>query len=605
MNIKTKIAALFLLFFVTVSCDYLDIVPENTATIEDAFTRPAEARNFLFSLYSFLPKINDHLTSPQIWGTDEVVIPWTWYDVYKLNTQPNNTSAPFFDYWSNPAGHAFSYFQGIRQAYTFLEHIDNTPGFSIEERRSMKGEANFIIGYLHFCLLRQYGPTIIVDRAFSLDLTDEELFVERAPFDHGISFCIEKFDQAYDMVPANRSSTDMGRITRPIVSAIKARVLLYAASPLFNGNKDYANFKGKNGDNLISQNYDAEKWLNAIKAYEVAIQDAEQNGYGLYADYGDDAVQNYRYSMVDAWNKEIIWGSRQEWYWGWQRHSAPRVIEGGAVTAAGGNAPTLKQVELYYTENGLPIDVDPAFNYNNRFSNFTGDSTIILHRNREPRFYASIAFDRGTYLINNRSENMYFRFRERHGYDGVDRSNYTRSGYLIQKGVHPKTMFTNTQNSVVEYPWPRVRLAELYLGMAEALNEYAYGTTDLFGRDAIYYLDLVRERAGVNDVKTAWNLSLVKDKYMNQNGLRDIIQTERRIELAFEGHRIWDVRRWKHGEEFNSPVYGLNVEGSDFSSFYQKRKIEDRYFDVNSSYLWPISISELQKNPNLVQNPGY
>jgi len=602
ISIKTVVFAFILLS--SISCDYLEIVPENTATLEDAFTRPAEAKNFLHSLYSFLPKINDHLTYPELWGNDEVIIPWTWYDVYNLTTQPMNPSNPFFDYWGNPSGHAFSFFEGIRQAYTFLENIDKTPGYAQEEILAMKGEATFIIGYLHFSLVRQYGPTIIVDKTVALDAPEEEYFPYRSSYDESVEFCIQMFDEAYEMLPVAQSKTDFGRITKSIAKASKARILLYAASPLFNGNTAYYEYTNSNGESLFPQSYDREKWKRAIEATEEALDEAYAAGTVLFEDY-DNAVSNCRYAIVEPWNQELIWGYRHEWYWGWQRHCAPRVIEGGQVTAAGGTAPTLRQIELYYTENGLPIDQDPSFDYANRYQIATGDSTIQLHRNREPRFYSNIAFDRGTYEINNASQVMYFRLNEQHGYDGVDRSNYTRSGYLIQKGVHPKTMFTNTENIFIEYPWPIFRLAELYLNMAEALNEYGYGTTDKFGNDAIYYLDLLRSRAGIPLIEEAWSNSYSPDKHTTQQGLREIIQNERKIELAFEGHRIWDARRWKKGAELSTPVYGLNIEKSDASDFYSPVKVEDRYFDLNRSYLWPINLTELQKNPNLVQNPGY
>ncbi|MEN8248752.1 MAG: RagB/SusD family nutrient uptake outer membrane protein [Bacteroidota bacterium] len=599
-----KRVVIILLMANVMSCHYLDIVPKDTATVEDAFTRPAEALNFLHSLYSFMPKINDHLTSPQIWGTDEVVIPWTWYDVYRLTTQPNNTSQPFFDYWGNPGGHAFNYFEGIRQAYTFLDNIDKTPGFTTEELNSMKGEATFIVGFMHFCLIRQYGPTIIVKGVVPLDASGSDLYPYRASYDESVDFVVSKYDEAFNLLRDDQSKTDLGRITRAIAKAAKARILLYAASPLFNGNPDYAGFVDGNGKELISTSYDNEKWDNAIKAIEESIDEANAMGVSLFYEY-PDVESNIRYSMVEPWNNELIWGYKQEWYWGWQRHCAPRVIEGGAVTAAGGTGPSLRHIEGYYTENGLPIDEDPAYDYDNRFTVAPGDSTAKLHRNREPRFYANIAFDRGTYKINDDEQNMYFRLHEKDGYDGVDRSNYTRTGYLIQKGVHPETQFSSTENTFIEYPWPKVRLVELYLNMAEALNEYGYGTTDKFGNDAIYYLDLVRARAGIPDVMTAWASSNSPDKPNSQDGLRDIIHRERAIELAFEGHRIWDVRRWKKGIEFSTPVYGLNIEASSAASFYEPTLVEERYFDDKSSYLWPISLAELQKNTNLVQNPGY
>lgn len=585
------------------SCDYLDIVPNDVSTVNDAFKRPNEAMNFLYSLYGFMPPENVMFDAIALWGTDEMVTPWDRFFYYakRMMRGELNATDPFFDYWT-PSGEIDMY-DGIRQCYIFLNNIDKTPGFSEAEISRMKGEANFLIAYYHFNLLRQYGPIVLMEDEVPFDAPDEVFFAARKPYDECIDFIASKLDQAISMLPSSiTSSSEAGRVNKVIAQSIKARMLLYAASPLFNGNSEfYDGFTNKDGTPLMNTSYSEEKWLRAAEEIKKAIDQAEAMGIVLYehnvVDGGlvEQGKFNYRYSMVQPWNNELIWGySVPEGYYGWQRHSMPRVTG----EAYNGQAPSISMVESYYTENGLPIEVDPTFEYDDRYE--IADSTIVLHRNREPRFYASIAFDRGTFLANGTEIVLKMREGEAHGWTS-GQNNYSPTGYLVQKGVHPETIITASQNQVVNYPWPLVRLAELYLNYAEALNEY-YGTAR--HTEVISYLDRIRTRSGVPTIAEAW--SLVGKSAFTKEEMRDIIKQERSIELAFEGHRTWDVRRWKDGlKEFDVPAQGLNITASSPEEFYKVVNTENRVFNSPSYYLFPIRISELEINQSLVQNPGW
>jgi hypothetical protein len=605
-NFKNKIkklAAVLVLVTGTSACNYLDIVPNDISTIDDAFKRPNEALNFLYSTYGFMPNENDMFNAIALWGTDEMATPWDrgWYYAKRMVRGEMNASDPFFDYWT-PAG-AIDMYDGIRQCYIFLENIDRTPGFTSQEVKRMKGEATFLIAYYHFNLLRQYGPIVLMEDQVPFDAPVEEFFKARTSYDECVNFIAQKFDEAAEMLPAEISSpSEAGRVTEVVAQSIKARMFLYAASPLFNGNSEfYSDFRDKDGTQLISTGYDAEKWKRAADANKAAIDAAEALGVRLYerstseTDPAEVGKLNYRYSMVEPWNNELIWGySKPEPYYGWQRHSAPLV----AGVAWNGQAPTIRMVETYYSKNGLPIDVDPDFDYNNRFA--LVDSTIALHRNREPRFYATIAFDRGIYEINNREEVMHFRYNEPQGWSS-GQNNYSPTGYLVKKGVHPQTILMQSQSNVVNYPWPLVRLAELYLNYAEALNEY-YGPAR--HNEVIKYLDEIRTRSAVPTIAEAW--SKVGKSSFTKEEMREIIRQERTIELAYEGHRTWDIRRWKLGDQyFNTPVKGLNISASAPEDFYKVINAENRVFETPASYLFPIRISELEINQSLVQNPGW
>ncbi len=600
---RLKYIVLFLSLF-TFSCDYLEIVPDNTPTLEDAFARPGEAQNFLFSLYSFMPRENHMFASIGLWGTDEMATPWdrSHYYAKRMMKGELNANNPFFDYWTTEGD--IDLYDGIRQAYVFIENIDNVADLEPKLNVQWKAEAKFLIAYYHFILLRQYGPIVIMEKSVPLDAPDEEFFPVRRPYDECVDFIAKLLDEAAIDLPSQIvDQTEYGKPSAMVAKAIKARLLLYAASPLFNGNSEfYSDFKNKDGESLMNTTYDVEKWKRAVDAIKEAIDMAEGNGRELYeypesmAGEFEQSVANYRYSMVDAWNKELIWGySKSEGYYGWQRHSAPA---NGNGTTYNGQAPTMRMVEAFLTKDGLPIDVDPDFDYAGRYT--VDGVTVKLHQEREPRFYATIGYDRGDYEINGEVTSLRMRYKEAHGW-ADNRNDYSPTGYLVKKGVHPNTTMTASKDNMILYPWPIIRLAELYLNYAEALNEYNGSSSHT---DVMTYLDRIRNRSGVPGVMQAWQ-KVGKSSFTKEE-MRKIIRTERTIELCYEGHRCWDIRRWKMGEEmFNTPVKGWKINGSSATEFYQVVDTEERVFLSPGYYLFPIKIKELEINTNLVQNPGW
>jgi hypothetical protein len=183
----------------------------------------------------------------------------------------------------------------------------------------------------------------------------------------------------------------------------------------------------------------------------------------------------------------------------------------------------------------------------------------------------------------------------------ASQSDFSPGGYLQQKGIHPASVLTSSAQTAVKYPWPIIRLGELYLDYAEALNEYS-GVAEQ--STVIQYLDPLRIRSGIPGVLASW--ALVGKSSFTQDEMRTLIRRERTIELAFEGHRFWDIRRWKMGDgTFNVPVYGMNIKGATPADFYQPTMVEPRIFNTPSYYLMPIAVSDLGINTNLVQNPGW
>lgn len=637
---KTYIVYLILSMFILGSCsDYLDIVPDKAQEIELMFERKEAAYRALATCYHYLPQ-EDGVYSTSAFASDELTTPIAKETPgVELMRGKQSVDNPIMGLWNDtyPYGRMQeSLFKAIRACNIFIENIDLVKDMKTEEKESWKSEAIFLKAYYHFLLFRQYGPIPIVDSNLPITASVEEVRIMRKPVDEVIDYIVSTIDRSITNLPIRiTSSNDFGRIDKLIAYSIKSRVLLYAASPLFNGNATfYDTFKDKNGVKLFNTTFDKEKWKKALDAAEYAIQLAASNGVKMYEFEGIvptfdtldikqpevQALYNYRYMFTERWNSELIWGNSNpvdngDW---WSLQAASMMINPEASAQAAAwqwVSPTIQAAEAYYTKNGLPIDQDLTFKYANRFSlarvtdadkyhAMTGSTIMIpnLHLGREPRFYASIGFDKGIYRTWGQKWNLLMKKGETYGRRG-NTNDYVISGYVLKKVCHPNSE-GDAYNKLVTYPWPIIRLAELYLNYAEAYNEY-------YGPDQKVYdaLNKIRVRSDVPTVEAAWSNPLqarTLDKHKSQDGLREIIRQERRIELAFEGHRNFDVRRWLEGDQyFNNPVTGWSVDGSSTSTFYVVKTIGQRSFITPRDYLFPIKYSEILVNSNLVQNPGW
>ena len=282
--------------------------------------------------------------------------------------------------------------------------------------------------------------------------------------------------------------------------------------------------------------------------------------------------------------------------------------------------PPLDIVEVFYSKNGVPIDEDKSYDYANRYQVAVagedqpfyvrpGFRTAILNLDREPRFYGNLGFDGNYWFGNGRTrdvgmgteaETSYLIRAKRGETSGkLTGIRHSRSGYFSKKGSHYNTEGTSTNIVVTEYTYPVIRLADLYLLYAEALNE----SLSVPNGEVYEYIDRVRTRAGLKGVIESWAAhSSVPQKPSTQLGMREIIHQERLIELAFEGKRFYDLRRWKQAHiVYNRNEYGWNVDASDEN--YYLPVVLERLTYTMKQYLWPISEAELRRNGNLVQNP--
>ena len=378
------------------------------------------------------------------------------------------------------------------------------------------------------------------------------------------------------------------------------------------------------------------KWQRALAAYEEAMDLCKSTNIRLFkypaSDYSktvdarnfrNDSIRlpfmyNYQYAMVSKWNEEVIWGCSRTTNQVLSWHEIQRSInyKSSAATSTGDAwqwfGPTLNATEFFYTQNGLPMDEDPTFDYEHKDSVVTitadhstvaqvGEQTAYMFMNREPRFYASIGFDRSRVRGYGTLYNLKMRYQEANGRQSHNDIDVPTSGVFLRKLMHPDTQGNGT---ITRYAWPIIRFNEMMLSYAECLNE-VYG--EQRQQEILALLDTIRSRSGVPPVEEAWANAKHPNKYMTKDGMREIIKQERTIELAFEGYRNDDVRRWLEGSKyFNTNIWQWNSDATTAAEYYKRvQDPELLHVFTTRNYLWPIPTDEMVKNPNLVQNPGY
>lgn len=623
------------LIFGLSSCHkYLDIVPDNIATIDYAFRMRSTAEKYLFTCYSFLPREADMYASPGLFGADELWLSTdkNWWANWQIALGTQNINSPVLDYW-NGYNNSTALWQAISQCNIFLDNLDKVPDIEFMEREQWRSEVLFLKAYYHFYLLRMYGPIPIIDKNLPISSSGEEVRIHRRPVDEVFDYIVATIDQATPSLPmlVRNESAELGRITRPIAVAMKAKILTYAASPLFNNNAEYSNFTNKDGEKLFKTDGNViEKWQRAAEACKEAIEICEDAGYSLFKFQITQQTQNIseetrlqlnnRGTLTERWNSEIIWANTQSSSRELQVWSAPQALEASHMANAepnGSIAVTFKIVELFYSKNGVPIEEDIEYPYSDRYSLRVaknedkykikeGYTTAVLNFDRESRFYGSLGFDGGIWYGNGRyddNNNPYYLQVKKDQIGGKNQIGWhSVTGYYAKKYINISNVSQNQSTyTTINWPWVTLRLSDLYLLYAEALNE-VNGPNDI----SFQYVDKIREKAGLPGVKLSWtNFSKNPNKFQTKEGLRNIIQRERMIEMALEGERFWDLRRWKLAPEvLNAPIYGWDVDQASSELYYRRKFLFEQKFSLKD-YFWPIREYDLIVNKNLVQNPGW
>ncbi|MET3880503.1 RagB/SusD family nutrient uptake outer membrane protein [Chitinophaga sp. OAE865] len=616
---------------------FLDVVPDNVATIDNAFTSKTEAEKYLFSCYAYIPVNYDPTYNVGLSASDEVFVldPTNNIrstNVLRLDYGDQNTSDPIANYMTGDRDGVACY-KAIRDCNIFLENVSDqgkVADLDIDTRTRWIAEVTFLKAYYHFLMFRAYGPIPVIDKNLPISASIDEMYVKRQPVDSVVNYIAGLLDAAATNLPVSIAniSSESGRITRPAALSLKAKLLVTAASPLFNGNSDYGSFKNKDGVQLFNTVFSAAKWQRAADACKAAIDLCAAQGIRLYT-FPEQTIplsattmtqMSVRNSMSEPWNSELVWGSTSGVTWGCtflQRCGIGQFDFPNAVASKTAGhpllGPTIKMAKMFYTQNGVPIDEDKTLDFSNiaalrvathaeRFNIKEGETTARLNFDREPRYYADLGFDRGIwYMANSPSKNDENTFwLMARGSELSQSSPVPIAGFYMKKVVNWH-MDWNTV-TYPPYPYPEIRLADLYLLYAEALNE-VQGP----GEEVYDYVNRIRARAGLQTVQSSWsNYSRNPSKYTTKEGMRAIIQRERAIELCFEGHRYWDLLRWKTAaQELSGNITGWVVSGQTAELYYREISFLSRHFVAPRDYLWPIKENDLLVNPNLVQNPNW
>ncbi|MBS0028241.1 RagB/SusD family nutrient uptake outer membrane protein [Chitinophaga sp. 22321] len=603
------------------SCEkFLDKSPEDLLTLDLVFSDKTRTEDWLAGIYSSIPdpywgfamEIGyDPLSDDMAPSTGWEQFGWTVISKQTGNWNPTSSWSP--NYWTRLQ-------QRVRSAYIFMSRVKPNIAQKLTEEdvEIMRNEARFLVAYYYWLLTETYGVVPFNDKIVPSDAADEELMQGQIPFDRMIDWIDKELKDVSTKLPASYNiPSKYGRATSIMCLAVRARMLLFAASPLVNGNPDYKGFKNNKQEDLYNNVYDQQKWVRAQNACKELIDAAHAAGHKLYYEYNSDgsidpfmSYQNMMFAKGNE-NNEILFARPSIPSYEYDKHAQPRGTGGN-----GGMGVTQSLVDAFFMKNGRSIN-DPASGYvekgfsaqpevrNTKWLESQGDQagkkgqvtlegTWNMYCNREARFYVSVLYNRAWF----RREGRTTRFMQQE-WDGGPTPDAPQNGYLLRKKVHPA--FDPRTGANPYRPGILYRLAEAYLNYAEALNEADPNNPEIFT-----YLNLVRQRAGLPGYGPGAGQILLA----GQSDVREAIRRERRVELNNEGLRWSDIRRWKIGEAvLDANFYGMNFNGSKLSddendpqAFFKRTVYQRRRFS-KKNYWFPVPQSEIDKNLNLVQNP--
>jgi len=467
------------------------------------------------------------------------------------------------------------FYTAIRQSNIYLKNLETTPLSAMRKARTAL-EVRFLRAFFYHKLMNYFGGVILVgDEVFTLSSPNE---AQRNTYEECINYIVSEMDAIAPSLPLAYTGIEYGRVTRGAALALKARVLLYAASPLYNG--------GSISDDpelsslIAYPSANAQRWEAAQQAAQDVV---DLHLYSLYTDNETRPGNGFYQVFLERVNSEFILPVMLE---------GNRAIENNTNPPSRGGQyyrfPTQELVDAFPMKNGKPID-DQASEYDEEH----------MYKNRDPRFYYTVIYNEAEYW-----DQRVQRMTPVYTYvganlDGLKPSSVntgTVTGYYARKMANENI---SAGSSAITYRCPPIfRYAEILLNLAEAANEN--GQTNL----AMDQLIALRERAGI-EAGTDGRYGIPANP--TQHEARELIRNERFIELAFEDQRYWDIRRWKLGDTYDGKyVHGINIirngDGSYQSSRFEVRA--PRYFKVNS-YFFPIPQTEIASNRNIKQNPGW
>lgn len=492
-------------------------------------------------------------------------------DFYNGAWSPSNAKE------SLPSGWTKMY-QGIATANVFLDEFQDATfdelmlntdyNAQMHRYRNYQYEARFMRAYYYFNLVKAYGGVPLIDHVMTAEEVNQ---LSRNSADEIFKFIIAECDDIKDKIVENYSdlgqyaldTEETGRADRLAVLALKARAALYWASPLFNSAGD------------------TERWHQAALYTKQLIDACEVRGKGLAANYGDLwSARAYNTANIA---KEVIFGRRYN-----SSSAGDHVVEGynypvGIEGGMGGNCPTQNLVDAYDMKNGLPIgDANSGYDEANPYDN------------RDPRLAVTIAKNGDVWPTYQTAALQIWQG----GANGEPQVGATPTGYYLKKLCNGSiSLASNSTVQNATHMWLTFRMGEFYLNYAEAVFRYlgsADATSSELPMSALEATNMTRQRAGVGLLPTGMDNATFWTRY----------QKERMVELAFEGHRFWDVRRWKEADKFLTSITEMKLtRNADGTITYTRKNVARQWSE--KMYLFPIPQTERMKNPNLEQNTGW
>ena len=555
-TIKYMMAAL-LSVYLTACSDFLNVQPLDSFSNESIFTDPILTETYVNARYLEIRvgiSTNDYSYARGQglrFICDEAYHNFGDQSAYLFNRGEitPDQSGGLHNTWSD-------YYVAIKNCNIFFANIEKLKTDpKIIDR--LKGEITFLRAFFYADLVSRFGGVPIITHVFGLD---EDMMVPRNSYEECVSFIVSELDNAASLLPAVHENSNYGRATKGAALALKARILLRAASPYWNTSNDRG------------------KWQAAADAAKAVI-DLTDNGSPVYALDAD-----YKGLFINSRSREIIFMRmfNQQMGTNFDKINTPNGYTGWSQTCI-----LQDMVDAYEMADGTMPTEEAEYAPGN-----------TPWQNREPRFYASIVCDGQQFR--GREIEFFISASGNRANSGIDSEqssienwNASKSHYTMRKFMNES--LTDMATAISTQPWIYIRLAEMYLNYAEAMFELGDENT------ALLYINRIRERARGD------NPNVLPDIRVSGEALREKIRHERRIELAFEDHRYFDVRRWKIADiTENKPARKITIVRDDVTheKTYTIEVLQERRF-LPQHYLMPIPRSEIQRAPQIEQNTGY
>lgn len=606
-----KILSVGLLACTAWSCSFLDVSDELAGGISDisqVFSNVNRTKRWYGQVFNNRPDYSAVFVSSSPMGN-----PWTSM-ADEIYTREMDKAGKYVEWNSSNTNCSrwTTLYESIRQANIFLEQahpiVDeggpDADRLTEDQIKLYKANVRFMRAAYHYYLMELFGPIPIVDHSMTLE---DDLDLPRNSLDEVINWIdseLEACMQEMYQEPYHDQENMRAVPTKGAAMALRAKLWVYAASPLFNGGWPEALTLTNTDGKRLFPDRDESKLQTAVDRLREFLDYAEQNNrYSLYEKTGDPATDLYQ--MFQEYNEEIIWATSTS-SWGklgdiaFDTMATPRCEPQGQ----GGLHVLQELVDDFYMKDGLPIKETSFLPKSDLYPDneaemgtYNGVEVSKMYIDREPRFYNTITFSGMKWHISNNE----IQFYKGGNSDNSVADGAPRTGYLLYKRMNRTVHGSGVSGSVTSKYRPSIifRLAEFYLLYAEMLNEVEPGNSDV-----LKYVNLVRQRAGIPNLE-----ELNPAIKGNQELQREAIRRESRVELATEGQRYFDVRRWmiadkEVGEGGQGGTFtGMNVDQPQ-PGYYTRTKMQSRVFK-NKNYLFPIPLDEIQRSKVLVQNPGW